>query len=91
MTPAMQKIRRYMLKCMNTKRGRLFLYTFRNCQRNIKMTSQVLRCAFVLANETSVDFLDRGSKALPCQIFAPFELDVSLLEYSQMEKFETKP
>lgn len=38
LTPTMQKIRRYVLEYMNIKGGRLFLYTFRNCQKPIKMT-----------------------------------------------------
>lgn len=38
LTPTMQKIRRYVLEYMNIKGGRLFLYTFRNCQKHIKMT-----------------------------------------------------
>lgn len=44
LTPAMQKIRRYVLEYMNIKGGRLFLYTFRSCQKNIKMMGHAKRC-----------------------------------------------
>lgn len=44
LTPTMQKIRRYVLEYMNIKGGRLFPYTFRNCQKKIKMTGHAKRC-----------------------------------------------
>ena len=44
LAPAMQKIRCCVLEYMNIKGGRLFLYTFRNCQKNIKMMGHAKRC-----------------------------------------------